>query len=106
MLKSDMCYEVKITVLKKLKVEDVYNEYAKSDVPVECTEEDVGDSYLSVNYERPDKFCIYAWEGLKNKVKDFALGGPSPYTKNENIAIHCCNDGLHPVIFRLERYQR
>jgi uncharacterized repeat protein (TIGR04076 family) len=99
------CYDVKITILKKLKVEDIHKDYAKSNIPVVCAKGQEGDEYISKNCDMPNKFCIGAWEGLKSKVALLASGGNSPYVKQNGIAIHSCNDGLHPVIYKLERVE-
>ena len=99
------CYDVKITILRKLKVEDIHKDYAKSNIPVVCVKGQEGDQYVSKNCQMPDKFCIGAWEGLKSKVSILASGSNSPYVKQDGVAIHSCNDGLHPVIFKLERVE-
>ncbi|SHK51726.1 TIGR04076 family protein [Clostridium cavendishii DSM 21758] len=98
-------YDVRITILKKLKVEDIYNEYAKSNMPIICAKGQVGDEFISKNCEMPEKFCKGAWEGLKSKVAILAAGENSPYTNQEGVAIHSCNDGLHPVIYKLQRIE-
>ncbi|OOP74336.1 TIGR04076 family protein [Clostridium beijerinckii] len=100
---SEKCYDVKITILKKLKVEDIHREYAKSKLPVVCAKGQEGDEFISKNCQISDKFCQGAWEGLKSKVALLASGDNSPYTRQDGIGIHSCNDGLHPVIFKLER---
>lgn len=98
-------YDVKITILRKLKVEDIHKDYAKSNIPVVCVKGQEGDEYVSKSGQIPDKFCSGAWEGLKSKVSLLASGSNSPYAKQDGIAIHSCNDGLHPVIFKLERVE-
>ncbi len=96
-------FDVKITILKKLKDEDIHREYAKDNLPVVCAKGEVGEEYISKNCDMPNGFCPGAWEGLKSKVSLLASGKNSPYVKQEGIAIHSCNDGLHPVIYKLER---
>ena len=96
-------FDVKITILKKLVVEDIHKEYAKENLPVVCAKGKVGDEFVSKNCEMPDKFCIGAWKGLESKVMLLASGDDSPYVKQDGVAIHSCNDGLHPVIYKLER---
>ncbi|MDO7203721.1 hypothetical protein Q5M85_05635 [Paraclostridium bifermentans] len=53
-----------------------------------------------------ERFCKGAWAGLKSKVEFLASGNNSPYVKQEGVAIHSCNDGLHPVIYKLEEYRK
>ncbi|MBE6069578.1 MAG: TIGR04076 family protein [Clostridium lundense] len=104
-METEKCYDVKITILKKLKVEDIHKDYAKDNIPVICAKGQEGDEYISKNCEMPGKFCAGAWEGLKSKVALLASGGNSPYVKQDGTAIHSCNDGLHPVIYKLERIE-
>lgn len=94
---------VKITILRKLKVEDIYQEYAKTQSSSICPKGEEGSSYISYQGERPEGFCPGAWEGLVRKVGFLRAGKDSPYVRQAGVAIHCCNDGLHPVIFKLER---
>lgn len=77
--------------------------YTKENLPVVCAKGKVGDEFVSKNCEIPDKFCIGAWKGLESKVMLLASGDNSPYVKQDGVAIHSCNDGLHPVIYKLER---
>lgn len=105
-MSEDKKFDVKITILKKTKIEDVHSAYAKDSVPVVCAKGEEGLSYLSVACEKPEGFCPGAWKGLAATVTLLASGGTSPYTKEEDIAISSCNDGLHPVIFKLERVAR
>jgi uncharacterized repeat protein (TIGR04076 family) len=100
---EDKKADVRITILKKTKVEDIHSAYAKENVPVVCSKGEEGVSYISVNGEKPEGFCPGAWRGLAATVELLAAGGTSPYTREEGTAISCCNDGLHPVIFKLER---
>lgn len=97
------CCDVKLTILKKLSVEDIHSEYAKKNAPLVCMKGEEGQEFISKNCEIPKQFCTVAWIGLQAKVEALANGTNSPYTKDENIAIHSCNDGLHPVIYKLER---
>lgn len=100
---GDRINDVKITIMKKMRVDDIHKEYAKAGIPVVCAKGEEGQSYIAEKGERPENFCPGAWDGLKGKVTMLATGENSPYVRHEGIAIHCCNDGLHPVIFKLER---
>lgn len=100
-----MCYDVKITILRKIKVEDIYQEYAKTNLSVICPKGQEGQEFISCNVQKPENFCPGAWEGLASKVARLAAGENSPYVRQEGTAIHCCNDGLHPVIYKLERVE-
>ena len=96
-------FDVKITILKKIKLEEIHNEYAKEHIPLICAKGNEGQEYLSQKGKKPENFCPGAWSGLEPKVVSLAKGENSPYVKQEGIAIHSCNDGLHPVIYKLER---
>ncbi len=96
-------YAVRITILRKLQVEDIYREYAKTEKNSICPKGEEGLSYISYDGKMPDGFCPGAWEGLAKKVVFLREGKDSPYVRQSGVAIHCCNDGLHPVIFKLER---
>ncbi len=98
-------YDVKITVLKKLKLEDIHAEYAADKIPVICSKNEEGQEYISKDCSKPINFCMGAWEGIKNRVELLASGKNSPYVKHDGVAIQCCNDGLHPVIYKLERIE-
>lgn len=98
-------YDVKITILRKLRVDDIHEDYAKMNIPIVCAKGKEGDEYISKSCQIPDKFCTGAWDGLKSKVCLLAKGDNSPYVRQEGVAIHSCNDGLHPVIFKLERIE-
>ncbi|KNF07992.1 TIGR04076 family protein [Gottschalkia purinilytica] len=99
------CFDIKITILKKLKVEDIHKEYARANLPIVCIKGEEGQEYISKNCNMPEGFCPGAWAGLKDKVINLSLGKDSPYVKQKGTAIHCCNDGLHPVIYKLERIE-
>ncbi|WP_170075738.1 TIGR04076 family protein [Paraclostridium dentum] len=102
-MESQKYSDIKITILKKLKVNDIFVEYAKENMPLVCAKGEVGDEFISKNCEMPERFCKGAWSGLKRKVEFLASGNNSPYVKQDGVAIHSCNDGLHPVIYKLER---
>lgn len=98
-----MTYDVQITILKKLQATDVCQEYAKNPQLDCCPKGEVGQMYVSTDGQMPAGFCPGAWEGLAGKAAFLAEGKDSPYVRQTGVAIHCCNDGLHPVIFKLER---
>ena len=102
-MQEQKCYDVKITILRKIKVEDIYQDYAKNNLSPICPKGHEGQEFLSCNVQKPENLCPGAWEGLAGKVARLAAGENSPYVRQEGTAIHCCNDGLHPVIYKLER---
>ena len=50
-------------------------------------------------------FCAEAWDCISRYVYAALQGGSimQGWTNNEKVMITCCNDGMRPVIFKLER---
>ena len=95
--------DVKITVIKKLMTDEVFKEYARENMPEECTtmKEDV--DYISKRMGMPEGFCPWAWADIQRDVTHISLGGEYPWVKGDGVMITCCTDGLRPVVFKLER---
>jgi uncharacterized repeat protein (TIGR04076 family) len=59
-----------------------------------------------VDYAKPQGFCDEAWKAIYQYVFALAHGGGLFYfgdwIKKPGLAICSCNDGLRPVIFKLE----
>lgn len=94
---------IKITALRKTCYPDLMEQYEN---PIEhaCTVK-IGQTWLSVNGEKPKDFCDSAWESMASFVKVLAAGGGNFYDgwmKNPYSAMICCNDGFRPVSFYLE----
>jgi uncharacterized repeat protein (TIGR04076 family) len=52
------------------------------------------------------QFCSLAWDAISKFVYAALNGGSifiSGWMKDEKVMIACCNDGIRPVIFKLER---
>ncbi|AIF51560.1 hypothetical protein [Pelosinus sp. UFO1] len=41
----------------------------------------------------------------KIEVGDIALGHDYPWIKQKGTEIFCCADGLHPILYKLERIE-
>lgn len=94
---------VKITVLKQTQYKDLIQKYEN---PIEhaCTLI-VGDTFVSVNAQKPENLCDSAWESMENFVKELAEGGGNffdGWMKNKHSAMISCNDGFRPVTFYIE----
>ena len=66
----------------------------------------VGDSFVSVDGQRPPELCESAWDSVAPFVRELAAGGGNFYDgwmKNPYSAMISCNDGFRPVSFYLER---
>jgi uncharacterized repeat protein (TIGR04076 family) len=95
----------KITVLKTLFIEDLAKEYGAKDIG-KCPFHTEGQVYYG-DYAKPDGFCDEAWKAIYQYVFALSHGSGVFYTGNwiekPGVAICSCNDGLRPVIFKVER---
>jgi uncharacterized repeat protein (TIGR04076 family) len=96
-------YEVRITVLKKVKTGEILSEYGASTVEAECPAMKEGATYVSKAGRIPEDFCGWAWADIQRDITVLAFGGNFPWIKKSGTMISCCTDGLRPVIFKLER---
>ena len=94
--------DVKITVVKKLTNKDLIDEYGENVEPV-CGLFEVGDEFIVKRRQMPEGFCSWAWADIQRDVVNLATGGNVHWINREGVEINCCTDGLHPVIFKLER---
>ena len=94
---------VKITVLKQTQYKDLMEKYENS---IEHTcDLKVGDTFVSVNAQKPENLCDSAWESMEKFVKELAEGGGNffdGWMKNKHSAMISCNDGFRPVSFYIE----
>ena len=94
---------VRITAVRRTEYRDLMEKYEN---PIEhaCDIRE-GDSFISVDGEKPDGFCDSAWESVEKFVRVLAEGGGNFYDgwmKNPRSALISCNDGFRPVSFLLE----
>lgn len=98
--------KVKITVLKTTLDKDLALEYGAEGLD-KCPMLKVGDVFYA-DYSKPDGFCDEAWKAIYQYVFALAHGAGNEvfyygdWIKKPGIAICSCNDGLRPVIFKLE----
>lgn len=96
----------KITVLRKMFVEDLAKEYGVDGLST-CPMFKEGQVFYA-DYAKPEGFCDEAWKAIYQYV--FALSHGSEkdlfyygdWIKEKGVAICSCNDGLRPVIFKIE----
>ena len=95
----------KITVLKRCHEEELVKEYGFEGFG-KCPVHREGDEFHT-DFTKPDGFCDEAWKAIYQYVFAIASGGNAFYSgawiKEPGVAITCCNDGLRPVIFKIER---
>lgn len=96
----------KITVLRKTFQEDLAKEYGADNLTT-CPMLKEGQVFYA-DYAKPEGFCDEAWKAIYQYV--FALSHGSgrelfyygDWIKTPGVAICSCNDGLRPVIFKIE----
>lgn len=98
--------KVRITVLKKTLDEQLAREYGAEGLgPCPMLRE--GQVFYA-DYACPQGFCDEAWKAIYQYVFALAhgVGGELFYygdwIRTPGVAICCCNDGLRPVVFKLE----
>ena len=99
--------QVKITAVRQTIYEDLVAQYEN---PIEhACDVSVGQSWVSVDGQRPDGFCPSAWDSVRPFVESLARGEGNFYDgwmKNPMSAMISCNDGFRPVSFLLEALKK
>ena len=93
----------RITVLKCCFDEALAKEYVHDENYGLCPVFKEGDEFLTsgpFGSFKPEKFCSMAWKAIELQATSLASGGKVFGYEDVNIA--CCNDGIRPVIFKLE----
>ena len=111
---------VKITVVKKLNVKDLYGNNPpaiinEETLTPECHRFTVGQEFFidtsrdisdPQSWENcPRGFCTWAYADIQRDISHILFGGSYPWLKEKGVIITCCTDGLRPVIFRIERVE-
>lgn len=98
--------KVKITVLRTTFNADLAAEYGAKGLTA-CPMLQEGQIFYA-DYAKPDGFCDEAWKAIYQYVFALAHGaGKEPFyfgdwIRQPGVAVCSCNDGLRPVIFKLE----
>ncbi len=98
--------KVKITILKTTLDKELTAQYG-ADGLTACPMMKKGQVFYA-DYAKPFGFCDEAWKAIYQYVFALAHGaGSEPFyygdwIKTPGVAICSCNDGLRPVIFKLE----
>ena len=94
---------VKITAVRQTVYRDLMAQYEN---PIEHTcDVCVGQSWISIDGQRPEGLCESAWESMRPFVVSLARGEGNFYDgwmQNPMSAMISCNDGFRPVSFLLE----
>ena len=101
----------KITVLKTTFDKELAEEYGVEGLGA-CPFLKVGQTFYA-DWECPEGFCNEAWKAIYQYVFTLANGGAmnepfyyGDWIKEPGVAICSCNDGIRPVIFKIEREDR
>ncbi len=98
--------KVRITVLKTTLDKDLAEEYGAEGLSM-CPMMKEGDVFYA-DYAKPEGFCDEAWKAVYQYVFTLAHGSGKElfyygdWIRKPGVAIVSCNDGIRPVIFRLE----
>lgn len=97
--------KVKITILKTTLQEDLAREYGVEGLST-CPLMSEGEVYYA-DYAKPEGFCDEAWKAIYQYVFALAHGVQDvwyfhDWIEKPGVAIVSCNDGLRPVIMKLE----
>jgi uncharacterized repeat protein (TIGR04076 family) len=102
----------KITVLKKNLDKELAEEYGVEGLS-SCPMLKEGQVFYA-DYACPDSFCAEAWKAIYQYVfalahgmgKDGDLFYYGDWIRKPGVAICSCNDGIRPVIFKVERTEQ
>ena len=97
--------KVRITILKTTFQQELAEEYGIDGLTV-CPLMEEGQVFYA-DYAKPDGFCDEAWKAIYQYVFALAHGADEiwyfgDWIKKPGVAIVSCNDGLRPVILKLE----
>ncbi|HJK09518.1 MAG TPA: TIGR04076 family protein [Methanocorpusculum sp.] len=98
--------KVKITVLKTTFDEDLAREYGVPGLGP-CPMLTAGQVFYA-DYAKPAGFCDEAWKAIYQYVFALAHGAGADlfyfgdWIRTPGVAVCSCNDGLRPVIFKIE----
>ena len=100
--------KVKITILKTTLHQDLVNEYIVDEEFKKsfstCFVFEEGQTFISEDWPtKPEGFCERAWPDIQHEVAMVMYGATIPWIEEPGYTITCCNDGLRPVIFKIER---
>ena len=102
-----MMKRVKITVLKTTLDKELADEYGIEGL-TPCPMLKAGQVVFYADYAKPDGMCDEAWKAIYQYVFALAHGAGKDlfyygdWIRKPGVAIVSCNDGLRPVIFKLE----
>ncbi len=101
-----MMKKVKITVLKVCYFQDLVEQYGAPDYPV-CPRHTEGQVFYCNGWQKPAGLCDNAWACMRDFVFAISHGAEYIYGEGEwcnkpGMCVVSCNDGLKPVVFKVE----
>lgn len=105
-MKNEKLKKVKITVLSVNFNEKLAEEYAADGYGL-CELHSPGQVFYSNGWQKPSGLCDNAWGCMKDFVLAISQGagfiyGDGGWCNQEGLVITSCNDGIRPVIFKVE----
>ena len=102
--------QARITILKRTFHRDLVDEYVQDEESRrqfgKCFVFEEGQTFVSEDWpSKPDGFCERAWPDIRHEVAMVMYGASIPWIEELGYTITCCNDGLRPVIFLIERVE-
>jgi len=100
-----MVSDLKITVLKVFHPDEVFGDnypIKKQDWMGPCYIHREEQEFLVKGGEKPEGFCSGAWVAIYPHIRLLVMGGDMPGVE-PGLALGSCNDGLRPVVFKIER---
>ncbi len=95
--------KVRITVMRVACYRDLMEQY-ENPIQHACDVTE-GQAWIANGWQRPEGFCLSAWDTVSPFVMTLSHGGQDFYDgwmKNPKSAMISCNDGFRPVSFLLE----
>jgi len=95
--------KVKITAVRQTVYHDLMAQYENA-IEHAC-DVHVGQTWVSVDGQRPQELCPSAWESMREFVEALARGEGDffdGWMQNPMSAMISCNDGFRPMSFYLE----
>ncbi len=94
---------VKITVLKRLLMEEIIDKYAGKTI-TPCARCKEGDVFITDGRKVPDGFCVWAWADI---FKDILMVRQNAEcgTADMKCQVVSCTDGYRPVVFLIEPHE-
>ena len=95
---------LKITVLRRLKPEEIFDKKPIAHDLGPCEAYKDGQKFIvEADGRMPDEFCTWAWDDIYKDIQTLRFHGNFQWFTEEGASVNCCTDGLRPVIFRIER---